>query len=189
MTTALWLLTVQGLIGAFDTLYYHEWRARLPARGKSAASELKLHAARDFLYGVLFGTLPGLAWQGNWALVLLAIMIAEIVLTMSDFVVEVTVRKPLGDVYAGERLTHAFMGILYGAMVANLIPALHAWWSQPTALVTYAPAIPPALRWGLPVMAAGVTLSGLRDLYAALGWPHGNWPWPTVLPTDERGRR
>jgi hypothetical protein len=27
-------------------------------------------------------------------------------------------------------------------------------------------------------MAAGVTLSGARDLYAALGLPGGNWPWP-----------
>src|SRR5260370_28761428 len=51
---ALYLLGVQGLIGAFDTLYYHEWKARLPARGRRAAPELALHAARDFLYGVLF---------------------------------------------------------------------------------------------------------------------------------------
>jgi len=34
--TALWLLAIQGAIGAFDTLYYHEWRARLPARGSVA---------------------------------------------------------------------------------------------------------------------------------------------------------
>ena len=56
--TALWLLAIQGAIGAFDTLYYHEWRARLPARGSIAAPELRLHAARDFLYTVIFGTLP-----------------------------------------------------------------------------------------------------------------------------------
>jgi hypothetical protein len=30
MTIALWLLAIQGVIGAFDTIYYHEWRARLP---------------------------------------------------------------------------------------------------------------------------------------------------------------
>ena len=53
MTVALWLLALQGAIGAFDTLYYHEWRARLPARGRRAAPELKLHAGRDFLYGSL----------------------------------------------------------------------------------------------------------------------------------------
>ena len=33
MIVALWLLAVQGVIGAFDTLYYHEWRARLQALG------------------------------------------------------------------------------------------------------------------------------------------------------------
>src|SRR4029434_9177885 len=60
--TALWLLAIQGAIGAFDTLYYHEWRARLPARG--AAAELRLHAARDFLYAVIFGTLPWVSWEG-----------------------------------------------------------------------------------------------------------------------------
>ena len=55
---------------------------------------------------------------------LVAVFVAEIVLTLTDFVVEIAVRKQLGDVYAGERVTHAVMGILYGAMVANLIPVL-----------------------------------------------------------------
>jgi hypothetical protein len=177
MTTALWLLAVQGVIGAFDTLYYHEWRARLPLRGPQAAAELQLHAWRDFLYAVLFATLPWVAWQGFWVAVLAAVLLAEIVLTLTDFVVEIRVRKPLGDVYAGERITHAVMGILYGAMVANLLGVLADWWSQPTALVATAAAVPAVLRWGLSLMAAGVFLSGVRDLYAALGMPHGAWPW------------
>ena len=65
-------------------------------------------------------------------LVLAGVLIAEIILTLTDFVVEITVRKPLGDVYAGERITHAVMGILYGAMIASLIPVLIAWWPLPT---------------------------------------------------------
>lgn len=177
MATALWLLAIQGVIGAFDTLYYHEWCARLPARGPNAAPELKIHAVRDFLYAALFGTLPWLAYQGVWVLVLVAVLMAEIVLTLMDFVVEITVRKPMGDVYAGERITHSVMGIIYGAMVANLIPVLLTWWLRPTTLALVPPAIPEALRWGLLIMAAGVFLSGARDLYAALGLPHGNWPW------------
>ena len=135
MIVALWLLTIQGVIGAFDTVYYHEWRARLPARGKQAASELKLHAARDFFYAVLFATLPWISWQGTWVLVLVGVFVAEIVLTLTDFVVEIAVRKQLGDVYAGERVTHAVMGILYGAMIANLVPVLARWWALPTALL------------------------------------------------------
>ena len=90
MTVALSLLAVVGLIGAFDTFYYHEWLARLPAQ-PSAAPELKLHAAHDFLYAVLFGTLPLLAWQGLWLIVLAGVIVAEIVLTLWDFVVEIAV--------------------------------------------------------------------------------------------------
>jgi hypothetical protein len=122
MIVVMWLLAIQGAIGAFDTLYYHEWRARLPAR-RSAAPELKLHAVRAFFYALLFGSLPWLAWQGALVLLLGAVLAAEIALTMADFVVEMRVRKPLGDVFAGERVTHAVMAIIYGAMAANLFAA------------------------------------------------------------------
>ncbi|MHA3775684.1 hypothetical protein ACXR0O_29570 [Verrucomicrobiota bacterium sgz303538] len=185
MKIALWLLALQGVIGAFDTLYYHEWKAKLPANARFAASELKLHAARDFFYGVLFATLPWIAWQGAWVLLLAAVIVAEIILTLIDFVVEITVRKPLGDVYAGERVTHAIMGILYGAMIANLLPTLLHWWTLPTVLAFAPAAVPEWLRWSLSVMAAGVVASGVRDLYAALGFPYGAWPWS---PSEEVAR-
>jgi len=179
IATALWLLALLGVIGAFDTVYYHEWRARLPARGTIAGPELKLHAARDVLYAVLFGTLPWVAWQGMWAAVLVAILIAEIVLTLADFVTETTVRRSLGDVYAGERVTHAIMGIVYGATIAVLLPAVSVSWQQPTAWRLAPAAVPAVLRWALAVMAVGVIVSGARDLYAAALLPHGDWPWTT----------
>src|SRR5687767_2639536 len=138
MTIALWLLAIQGVIGAFDTVYYHEWKARLPARGKSSAPELRLHAARDLFYAIIFGTLPFLEWRGAWAAVFLAVLIIEIILTLWDFIVEVAVRKPIGDVYAGERVTHAVMGIIYGAMIGYLLPVLWMWWQRPTELVAAA---------------------------------------------------
>jgi hypothetical protein len=188
MTIALWLLATQGVIGAFDTLYYHEWRARLPGRTPQTTPELRLHALRDFLYALLFGTLPWLAWQGLWGGVLAAVLLTEIVLTLSDFVVEIRVRKPLGDVYAGERVTHAVMGIIYGAMLAHLLPTLRTWWTQPTALAFQPAAVPPALRWAMTGMAAGVFLSGVRDLYAALGLPFGGWPWRSGGLREEGGQ-
>ncbi|MFN0059002.1 MAG: hypothetical protein ACKVX7_11140 [Planctomycetota bacterium] len=178
MTVALWLLAALGVIGAFDTLYYHEWRARLPARGAAFAAELRLHAARDFFYAAIFGTLPWLAWQGAWVLVFAAILGIEILLTMWDFIVESVVRKPIGDVYAGERVTHNFIGIIYGAMIAVITPTLWRWKALPTALAPVDYDVPPFLVMGLLVMAVGVFVSGLRDLYASLGFPGGNWPWP-----------
>jgi hypothetical protein len=177
MTKALWLLAVQGLIGAFDTLYFHEWRARLPALGDSARPELRLHAARSFIYAIIFGTLPWIVWQGGWTLVLGLLLAAEIVITLNDFIVEDRVRKPLGGVYSGERVTHGVMGIIYGAMLAFLLPVLLSWSSRPTTLLLSPAQVVPALRWALGLMACGVFLSGARDLCAALRLPHSEWPW------------
>jgi hypothetical protein len=166
------------MLGAFDTLYYHEWRARLPAGGALTRDELRLHAARDLIYTVVFATLPFLAWRGAWSLVLSALLIAEVTITLRDFVVEDRVRRPLGGVYAGERVTHALMGIIYGAFLAFLFPTLRGWWSAPTSLAPTLEATPPVLRWALALMALGVFLSGVRDLSAALGLPRSEWPWP-----------
>jgi hypothetical protein len=176
LITALWLLAVQGAIGAFDTFYYHEWRARLPAL-PGARPELRLHAVRALVYAVLFAVVPRVEWRGAWADVLGALLAAEIIITLRDFVVEDGVRAPLGGVFAGERVTHAVMAIIYGAMLANLLPALLGWRRQPTALVSHAAPVPVELVWLLTLMSAGVAASGVRDAYAALGLPGGGWPW------------
>ena len=180
MPTVLTLLLIQGIIGAFDTLYYHEYRARLPARGKAVRAELALHAVRDFFYAILFGTLPWLQWRGGCVAVLIVILIAEIVLTLWDFVVEFRVRKPFGDVYPGERVTHAVMGIIYGAMIAHLLPVLSGWWDEPSGWIFDPVAVPPWLRWTITAMAGGVFFSGLRDLAAAWELPAAHWPWGKI---------
>ena len=104
---------------------------------------------------------------------------AEIILTLWDFVVEIGVRRDLGDVYAGERVTHAVMGITYGAMLASLAPTLNSWWGSPTGLAIAPATIPEWTRIVVTAMGVGVVGSGLRDLYAALGLPGGGWPWGT----------
>ena len=93
-----------------------------------------------------------------------------------------------GALYGGERITHAIIGIIYGGMLAFLIPILADWWAQPTALVARPLGDLGPLEWALLVMAVGVFLSGARDLYAALGLPGGNWPWPRppAFGTDAR---
>ncbi len=178
MTTALWLLAIQGAMGAFDTIYYHEWRARLPALA-GARPELRLHAARALVYAVLFALLPRVEWRGAWAYVLASLLAAEIFITLRDFVVEDGVRAPLGGVFAGERTTHTLMAIIYGAMLGNLLPAVLGWRQQATALAPHTEAVPAGLVWLLTLMSLGVALSGLRDAYAALGLPGGAWPWRT----------
>jgi hypothetical protein len=182
MVAVLSLLAVQGLIGAFDTLYYHEWRARLPSRPRQARDELRLHGVRSVLYSVIFGTLPWMAWQGLWLALLLVIIAAEIVITLADFVVEDRVRAPLGGVFHGERVTHAIMGIIYGAALACFAPSALAWWEMDSGLVARTAEAPALLRWLLTLMAGGVLLSGLRDLVASTALPRASWPWRSLEP-------
>ncbi|WP_433926708.1 hypothetical protein AB3662_27760 [Sorangium cellulosum] len=175
MITALVLFAVQGALGAFDTLYYHEWRARLPGGVPGTAPELVLHAVRDLVYAVLFATLPFVRWEGLAAWGLAALLLAEIAITLRDFVVEDAVRRPLGGVYPGERVMHAVMGIVYGAALAHLLPELWRWALAPTGFSRWD--APLALRVLLPGMAAGVLLSGLRDLGAVYGPRWLRFPW------------
>ena len=177
MTTVLWLLFVIGLLGAFDTFYYHEWRARLPALGREARAELRLHATRNTIYAVIFGTLPWFAWHGVWTVALGLLFVCEIAVTISDFIVEDDVRKSLGGVFPGERATHTIIGITYGAMLGHLVPVLYVWWNLPTDFVPAPPAIPEPLRWFMVIMAPGLLLFAIRDLYASAGLSGGGWPW------------
>ena len=177
MSAALWLLAAQSLLGAFDTLYYHEWRAKLPTLVPLAGIELRLHALRDFIYAVLFVTLPLVTWQGAWAVVLIALLIAEVVVTLADFAVEDRVRVPLGGLYSGERSTHAVMGIVYGAFLAHLIPVVVGWLSLPTRMYVAPVPVSMALSGWLMATGVGVFLSGIRDLAAAYKVRLARWPW------------
>jgi hypothetical protein len=159
MTTALVLLVVQGCLGAFDTLWYHEWQQRLPVRD-GARQELRLHAVRDFAYAVVFGSLAWFTWDGWLTWVFAAILLLEVIITLWDFLEEDRTRKLPG----GERAMHAIMGIVYGAFLANLLPHLLAWSEQPTGLTAIDHG---ALSWLLTLMAVGVFLSGVRDLWAS----------------------
>ena len=174
MTVVLARLTIARALGAFDTLYYHEWRARPVA--SDAKVELVLHAARDFIYALIFATLPRLAFCGASGGLLGFLLLAEVGITLSDFVVEDRVRKPIGGVFAGERMMHAVMGIVYGAMLANLVPILVEWGHLPTQL-RIETSCAPYLRWVLSAMAVGVFVSGVRDLYAVFELPRSGWPW------------
>ena len=160
MNTAVWILMVQACLGAFDTLYYHEYKLRL-AHGDHTSVELRLHAVRDFAYAVIIGSLGWLTWLGAWAFVLGAILVAEIVITLWDFIEEDKVRK----LPPGERAMHAVMGIVYGAFLAYLVPELWAWSRQPTGFGAAYHGFP---AWVLTVVAVGVFVSGVRDLVASL---------------------
>lgn len=166
MLTALWLLLSQGALGAFDTLYYHEYKLRLPAQ-PHARHELQLHAFRDFAYALLFGTIGWLTWNGLFAWLFLLLLLTEIAITLADFLEEDRIRK----LPPGERVMHAVMGIVYGLFLAYLLPNVFRWMHQPTGFGRTHYGL---LSWGLTLMAGGVLVSGVRDYLSAQR--RAEWP-------------
>lgn len=159
MRTAIWLLLVQASLGTFDTLYYHEYKLRLPS-GLHTSLELRLHAARDFAYAIIIGSLGFVTWNGVLAWVLLALLLGEIVITLWDFIEEDRIRR----LPPGERAMHAIMGIVYGAFLAFLLPEMSRWSALESGFGASYHGFPAWLLLGL---AAGVFVSGVRDLIAS----------------------
>ena len=160
MRTAIWLLLLQASLGAFDTLYYHEYRLKL-ADSAHTRIELRLHASRDFAYAIIIGSLGFVTWHGTFVWVLLALLLGEICITLWDFIEEDKIRR----LPPGERAMHAVMGIVYGAFLAFLIPQMVAWSTLTTGFGSSYHGFP---AWMLLALAAGVFASGIRDLMASI---------------------
>ena len=159
MRTALEVLLLLGILGAADTMYYHEYTLRLPYT-PTARKELRLHAVRDFAYAIVFGSLAWTTWNGLFLIPLAAILLFEIWVTMTDFLEEDKTRK----LPAGERVMHALMGIVYGIFLALLYPHAAGW----TKLASgFGAADYGMVSWILTLFAAGVLASGVRDLVAS----------------------
>lgn len=148
MTAAMMLLTLQALLGAFDNLWHHEWQARLPQR-HAARHELRLHALREAVYGVLFFGLAWWSWHGAWALLLAGLLTFEVSVTLLDFLEEDRSRRlpPL------ERVLHTVLALCFGGFLALLAPVAWGWWQQPTGWVA---AHHGAWSWGFTLFAIGV---------------------------------
>src|ERR1700744_5271312 len=160
MTPLLWtLIGIQVAMGSFDTLYHHELTERLAWR-VSQRHELQLHSIRNFFYAVLFLVLGWLEVHGMLAMIVIAVLAAEIVITLMDFVEEDLSRK----LPASERINHTLLALNYGAILVLLLPVLIGWAWQPFGirLVDYG-----WLSIGTTIAAVGVGVFGLRDLAAS----------------------
>ncbi len=153
----LWaLVAAQIALGGFDVVFHHELTERLSWK-KSAASELKLHAARNFFYAGLFVVLAWCRPTGWLAIALLCVLFAEIVITLIDFVEEDRSRK----LPATERVLHTLLAINYGAILALIVPEILQWTGEATGFVAQSYGIGSAV---LTVAGIGVALFGLRDV-------------------------
>jgi uncharacterized protein (TIGR01777 family) len=159
MTPLIWtLIAIQIAMGVFDTFYHHEFTERLAWR-PSQRFELKLHAVRNMLYALLFLILGWLEVHGLLAIIIIAVLVTEIVITLMDFVEEDLSRK----LPPSERINHTLLAINYGAILVLLLPVLIRWAWLPTGVkLAYAGFISIAAA----ASAVGAALCGLRDFAA-----------------------
>ena len=160
MTSLLWtLIAIQIVMGVFDTFYHHELTERLAWR-PSQRYELQLHSLRNMLYAFLFLVLGWLEVHGLFAMLVIAVLVAEIVITLMDFVEEDMSRK----LPASERINHTLLAINYGAILVLLLPVLIGWAMQPTGIRS---AYAGLLSIVAAASAVGAALCGLRDFTAS----------------------
>jgi hypothetical protein len=169
VTAVLALLLVNVALGAWDTLWYHEYRARLASAARLPVTrpELRLHVGRDAVYTALYAVL---AWwrPSGWIVVpVVAGLAAEVLMTLADFVVEDRDRPALGGLAPGERVLHTLMAIVYGAMLCRLVPVLLDGWGGPAGLVAHG--APAGMAGAATAAAAGIAASGIRDALALRG--------------------
>lgn len=159
MKVLLYILIAQGILGALDVILNHELRENLPGRA-SAMLEEAIHGLREVFYAVVFAGLAWFEWHGAWAIVFATILLIEVLLTAWDFVEEDRTRV----LSPTERVMHLVLSMGGGAYCALLIPVLIDWSAMPTGLASVSHGW---LSWILTLMAIGVLLWGLRDLFAA----------------------
>jgi uncharacterized protein (TIGR01777 family) len=160
MTPLLWtLVAIQVAMGVFDTFYHHEFTERLAWR-PSQRGELKLHGIRNLLYALLFLVLGWCEVHGLFAMLIIIVLVAEIIITLTDFVEEDLTRK----LPSSERINHTLLAINYGAILVLLVPVLIDWAFMPTGIM---PAYTGMLSLIAAAAAVGAGLCGLRDFTAA----------------------
>jgi hypothetical protein len=153
-----WLLAAQGLLGALDTLLNHELLERLPRRVE-ARSEIGLHSIREAIYAALFAGLGWFEWHGALALVIAALLVAEIVVDAIDEWTENRIRV----LPQNERVLHFMLVLNLGAIALLVASALGGWYGEPSALVLRDAGW---LSWLLAFFAASSAAWSVRDFLA-----------------------
>lgn len=168
MESVMILTTVQAVFGAIDLALHHEVTERLTWR-KTAVAELRLHAARNLLYTIVFLVIGWAEPHGLLAFAFMGVLAVEITITLVDFVIEDRTRL----LPESERVLHTVLTVSFGALLVLLAPHLIAWAGEPTGLV-----LVDRGAWSIvmSVFAASVGLWGLRDCARSFALGHETNP-------------
>lgn len=185
MQAATYILFVMGLLGAADILLYHSISHGIRSHVDSRL-ELVTHSLRGPIYAALFVLVPNFTMQGAWFWVLMGILLADVGVSLADFLLERPSRAFFGGLPTGEYVLHIAMAMLFGALVTSLLFGAGAWAWMGTRLA-YEPALVPSLlRAVMGVMAFFVLGTGALDALAVVRLGRTR-PAIAALPTAEPG--
>jgi hypothetical protein len=153
-------LVLHGVLGGIDVILNHELLARLPQRADTGEEEA-LHSGREFVFTALFLGLAWFEWHGVYAWCIAVLLLAEVLISMRDVVVEGDIRI----LPVPERILHLFLFMNLGAVVVLLGLALRDWAGLPAGLtrVDHGWA-----SWALTALAVPAVGWAVRDGISAL---------------------
>jgi len=160
MEVAYTILAAQGLLGAWDNLWNHEYKVGLAHRA-GARRELVLHALRAALYVPMFLVFAWLDLTGWFAVAFVGLLVSEIAITLLDFIEEDRTRT----LPANERVLHTILAINFGALLSVLGPELWMSIQKSSAVVAMDRGL---WSWLFSVYAIGAAAWSVRDAVAAL---------------------
>lgn len=153
------VLSVQVVLGFADVVVHHEVIARLPWRS-GAGRELRLHAARNLAYAMIFLAFAWVVPLGWTAWILAGLLLTEATITFIDWIVEDSSR-PLP---ASERVFHGLLAINFGVLLALLAPIIWQWLNEPASLEFVVRGV---WSWLATAVAAGLLAMAIRDFAAS----------------------
>ncbi|TFW08714.1 hypothetical protein E4K72_07615 [Oxalobacteraceae bacterium OM1] len=153
------LLVFHGIIGGLDVMVNHEAAEHLPQQAW-ARHEQVLHSLRELAFAMLFAGLGWLQWNGAFAWVIAAIVVAEFTISFVDTLLEDKIRR-LPQL---ERALHTILFINFGAYTALLAYVLVDWHAAESAVRF---AYHGVLSWALGALALGSFAWCVRDAVSA----------------------
>jgi hypothetical protein len=133
ISLAVMLLVVSMCLGAFDTFYFHIYRCRLYAHPEARTENL-FHGLRALVFGGFFLLLLNVRATGAfWWLFPLSVL-AELVISAGDVLLETTSRKGLGGLPRGEYVLHVILPLVVGAGLTCMLLGSYPQAAEETAL-------------------------------------------------------
>jgi hypothetical protein len=153
-------LMLHGALGGIDVILNHELLAKLPKRADTGEEEA-LHSGREFVFTALFIALAWFEWHGVYAWCIAVLLLAEVLISMRDVVVEGDIRI----LPVPERILHLFLFMNLGVVLLLVGMALRHWAASPSGVVLVDHGW---ASWVLSALALPAVAWALRDGISAL---------------------